>query len=88
MLLMARRRLKRSGLGGPGTALALALLLVASIGGTIGCGSSSTFYTTPSGTSTVTVKVSAAQLVPGTTNESVELPDSNVGTFTIALTVQ
>jgi sugar lactone lactonase YvrE len=88
ILLTTRRKLKRHGFGGVGTTLALAMLMVASIGGTTGCGSGSTFYTTPSGTSTVTVQVSAAQLVPLTTNESVEPPDSNVGSFTIALTVQ
>lgn len=88
ILLMTRRKLKRHGFGGVGTALALAMLMVASAGGTMGCGGGTKFYTTPTGTNTVTVNVSAAQLVPGTTNASVELPDSNVGSFTIALTVQ
>jgi hypothetical protein len=88
ILLLTRRKLERHGFGRVGISLALAMLMVASIGGTIGCGSSSKFYTTPSGAANVTVTVSAAQLVPGTTNQSVELPDTNVGSFTVALTVQ
>jgi len=88
MLLISRRRLKRFGFGGVGTALTLALLMVACMGGAIGCGSSVARDTTPAGTSNVTVTLHAAQLVPQTTNQSVQLPDSNVGSFTIALTVQ
>jgi hypothetical protein len=88
VLLLTRRRLKRFGMGGVGTALALALLMVASLGGAVGCGSATPHDLTPAGTSNVMVTVSAAQLVPSTTDQAVELPDSNVGSFTIALTVQ
>jgi sugar lactone lactonase YvrE len=88
LLLVARRRMKRFGFGGVGTALAVVLLMVASMGSAMGCGSGAARDTTPAGTTNVLVTVSAAQLVPGTTSEAVELPDSNVGSFTIALTVQ
>jgi hypothetical protein len=80
--------MKRFGFGGVGTALAVVLLMVASMGSAMGCGSGAARDTTPAGTTNVLVTVSAAQLVPGTTSEAVELPDSNVGSFTIALTVQ
>lgn len=88
MLLISRRRLKRFGFGGVGTALALTLLMIACTGGAIGCGNAVARDTTPAGTSNVTVTLHAAQLVPQTTNQSVQLPDSNVGSFTINLTVQ
>lgn len=88
MLLITRRRMKRFGFGGVGTALALTLLIIASIVGATGCGSAVAHDMTPAGTSNVTVTLHAAQQVSQTTNESVQLPDSNVGSFTIALTVQ
>jgi sugar lactone lactonase YvrE len=89
-LLLVRRRLTRLGLyrRGVGEGLALLLLLVASFGTMTGCSGSSLVARTPTGTSNVLVTVHAAQLVPGTTTAASQAPDSNVGSFTIALTVQ
>ena len=88
-LLLARRRLARRGLHTLGTGLALVLLLAASTGAAIGCGSSSSSNVkTPTGTTNVTVSVTAAQLVPGTTNGTVQARDPGTTNFTIALTIQ
>ncbi len=88
-LLLMRRRLKVYGLSGVCAVLGLAFLLTASVGGLSGCGNSiAPQYVTPAGNSTITVKVSAAQLVPGTTAGATELPDVNTGSFQLTLQVQ
>ena len=86
-LIVARRRLRGLGLGGLNLA-ASAFLLIASIGAMSGCSNTTYTTVTPVGTSNVLVTMSAAQGVPGSTNGSVQLPDSNVGSFTISLNVK
>jgi predicted component of type VI protein secretion system len=66
----------------------LVLLLGSLAGAASGCSSSTTVYVTPAGSSTVTVTVHAAQLVPGTTTGQVQLQDANVPPVTINLVVQ
>ena len=88
MLLLARRRLKNLGLARLGTVVALALLMLGSIGAATGCSSSGSSTITPVGTTAVQVTVTAAQLVPGTTTGTLQLKDANTGSFTIALTIQ
>jgi hypothetical protein len=91
LLLVLRRRVKQSGYLRAGqllTVLAAVLFLTGSAIGISGCSSSTYPFVTPAGSSTVTVKVSAAQLVPGTTTGNTELPDSNVPSFQITLIVK
>ena len=90
-LLIARSRLRKAGHFRPGTMLmlgGLVLLLGGFAGAASGCSSGTTVYATPAGSSTVTVTVHAAQLVPGTTTGQVQLQDANVPPFTINLVVQ
>jgi sugar lactone lactonase YvrE len=88
MLLVLRRRFKRSGFTGLYTLAGLALLMVASVAGISGCTTGVTTYTTPAGTSTVNVAVKSAQQVPGTTSNAVELDDYQPASFQISLTVK
>jgi sugar lactone lactonase YvrE len=85
-LLLARRRLARLGLQRLSILSGLLLLLGASLGTTIGCGSGSQADITPAGTTNVLVTVTAAQGIAGTTNQQAR--DANTGSFTIALTVK
>ncbi len=92
VLLVLRRRVKQMGYLRAGqlfTLLGAVLLLGGSAIGMSGCSTSSYSYITPAGSSTVTVKVSAAQLVPnGSPAGSTYLPDSNTPTFQITLVVK
>ena len=91
LLLVLRRRVKQSGYLRAGqllTVLAAVLLLTGSAIGISGCSSSGYPFVTPAGSSTVTVKVSAAQLVPGTTTGNTEPVDINVPSFQITLIVK
>jgi sugar lactone lactonase YvrE len=93
-MLMLRRRIKRLGYLKAGQLVTIVggvLFLAGSAIGMSGCGGTQSYaYITPAGTSTVTVKVSAAQLnlssnaVAGATY----LPDVDTPTFTINLVVQ
>jgi hypothetical protein len=89
-LLVARKRLRNRSLAGLGTMLSLVLMLVATIGGATGCSSGFAVDTakTPAGTTNVLVTVSAAQLIANSNPATYMLPDSSVGTFTVALTVK
>ncbi len=92
LLLVMRRRMGRFGSVRLLSAVIASVLLGGPLLGLSGCGSgtssSPSAYATPKGTSTVTVTVSGAQLVPGTTVNATELPDSTTSTFKITLTVQ
>jgi len=92
VLLVLRRRVKQMGYLRAGqlfTLLGAVLLLGGSAIGISGCSTSSYSSITPAGTSTVTVKVSAAQLIPnGNPAGSTYLPDSNTPTFQITLVVK
>ncbi len=92
MLLILRRRVKQMGYLREGqllTLLGAVLLLGGSAIGISGCSTSSYSSITPAGTSTVTVKVSAAQLIPNSNPAgSTYLPDSNTPTFQITLVVK
>ncbi len=93
-LLLLRRRVQRMGYprGGQLFTLAGALLLcVGSVIGLGGCGSSGYSFITPAGSSTITVKVSSAQLNPAlqtSTPGATFLPDPNPTTFQITLVVK
>jgi sugar lactone lactonase YvrE len=91
LLLAMRRRMGRTGSLRLLSMVAAFLLLGGSLMGISGCGSGTSSvpaYATPKGTSTVTVTVSGAQLVPGTTTEQTVLPDSTTTTFQITLVIQ
>jgi hypothetical protein len=92
MLLVLRRRIQKLGHLRAGqllTVLGAALLLGGAAAGMSGCGSQAYGFITPAGSSTVTVKVSAAQLIPnGYPTGSTYLPDSNTSTFQITLVVK
>jgi sugar lactone lactonase YvrE len=88
ILLFSRRRLKRLGHQQLFTFAAIGLLLTSSILGMAGCSTGGPSSVTPAATTTVTVTVHASQLLPNTTNGSTYLPDVNVGTFQLALTVK
>lgn len=87
VLLGARRRMKQFGLATFGMVVGAALLMIASIGGLAGCGNSGMTFSTPAGTTNVTVTVHAAQFVAGGTT-SLQPNDTNAGGFQIALTVK
>jgi sugar lactone lactonase YvrE len=91
MLLVLRRRIQKLGHLRAGqllTVLGAALLLGGSAAGMSGCSSQAYGFITPAGTSTVTVKVSAAQVIPTSTAGSTYLPDPNPTTFQITLVVK
>ena len=93
LLLVMRRRMARFGSVRLLSAVVACVLLGSSLLGISGCGSGTSAsatpaFATPKGTSTVTVTVSGAQLVPGTQTEQTELPDSTTTTFQITLVVQ
>jgi hypothetical protein len=91
VLLLLRRRVKRMGYlraGQLATILGAVLVLVGSVAGLSGCGSSAYTSITPAGTSVVTVKVSSAQLAANTTAASTYLPDPDPITFQITLVVK
>ena len=87
-LLGVRRRMKQFGLTNLCMLVGTGLLMVASIGGLIGCGNGGTTFVTPAGTTNVTVTVHAAQLDPTKTDGSLQASDTNTGSFQIALTVK
>ncbi len=91
VLLLLRRRVKRMGYlrgGQLATILGAILLLVGSVAGLSGCGSTAYTSITPAGTSVVTVKVSSARLAANTTSASTYLPDPDPITFQITLVVK
>ncbi|NYF77827.1 Ig-like domain repeat protein [Granulicella arctica] len=88
-LLMVRRRIRKLGYLRAGQWMSVAgllLLMVTSIMGVTACSSSSKTFTTPTGTSNVTVTVRGAQGIPTTTN--VALQDSSVPPINITLVVK
>jgi sugar lactone lactonase YvrE len=89
-LLVVRRRLRGSSLARLSLFAGMALVLIASAVGVTGCtsGYNAVHVVTPPGTYNVTIQVSAAQSVVGSTNSSVQLPDTNTPTLNLTLTVQ
>ncbi len=92
LLLSLRRRIQRMGYLRGGQLFTVAgglLLFVGSVLGLGGCGSSGYSFITPAGSSTVTVKVSSAQLDPASgTTGATYLPDPNPLTFQVTLVVK
>ncbi len=91
MLLVLRRRIHKLGHLRSGhllTVLGAALLLGAASAGIGGCSSQAYGFITPAGTSTVTVHVSAAQIMATSTVGSTNPPDPNPTTFQITLVVK
>jgi sugar lactone lactonase YvrE len=91
MLLVLRRKVQRAGFLRSSElfcALGVLLLLTGSVFGMSGCSGGGYPYVTPAGSSVVSVKVNAAQLVSGSTNGTTQAPDVNTPTLKITLTVQ
>ncbi len=93
VLLLLRRRIKRMGYLRGGqlfTAVGALLLFAGSVLGLGGCGSTGYSFITPAGTSTITVKVQAAQLdlLSGAAAGATFLNDPNPTTFQITLVVK
>ncbi len=96
LMLLVRQGARRKGYLRAGQLLTFAggfLLLAGSMSALTGCTSGSGYgaayqYITPAGTSTITVKVNAAQLVPNTTTGATYLNDPNPQSFQITLVVK
>lgn len=92
LLLMAGQRFGRDRMRKICSMSGLSVLLFAALAGISGCASgtqSTTQYITPSGTYTINVKVTAAQLDPTNGNGNGTLPnDVNTGSFPITLIIK
>jgi trimeric autotransporter adhesin len=94
LLLLLRRRIKHMGYLRGGrlfTIMGALLLFIGSVIGLGGCGSGAYSFITPPGTSTITVKVSSAQLnlpLQSSTPGATYLPDPDPTTFQITLIVK